>query len=167
MADMSQAKLRCGSGGDGGNAEHGAPELDTDSLHHVLLRLAECGAAKQLVACSRVCRLWYAGVLADDLWRLLLSAKWGPLGVADGRGSHRSRYVRSVTTRVLVWGQGVKSEIGAVAPIEVVGVRAVSAGAGFSCAVTSSQQNAGGVMICMSFLCITTHELCFSSQTRR
>jgi hypothetical protein len=95
MADMSQAKLRCGSGGDGGNAEHGAPELDTDSLHHVLLRLAECGAAKQLVACSRVCRLWYAGVLADDLWRLLLSAKCGDVNLEDGNGLTAVDYAAS------------------------------------------------------------------------
>lgn len=125
------------------------PELDADSLNQIMVRLVSTGTADHLSACSCVCRAWYMGSLNEDLWRILLLRKWGPDACqetqTDRAHCHRSSYIRSVTTRVLIWGQGGKCETDAFStlpilnvnelPSKTVGVKAVSAGSGFSSAV--------------------------------
>lgn len=119
-------------------------ELDADTLNAILVRLVGTGTAEQLGLCSCVSRTWYAGALNDELWGTLLVRRWGPLsqeGHIEPPMSYRSRYIRSVTTQVLVWGQGAWQQDGVqhrtTAVLELSGVKSVSAGAaGLSSAVT-------------------------------
>jgi len=125
-------------------------ELDADTLNAILVRLVSTGTAEQLSLCACVSRTWYAGALNDELWEILFVRRWSPMAIQEAqtlaedaneaRMSHRAQYIRSVTTQVLVWGQGAWQQEPVVqrAPmlVELSGVKAVCAGAGFSCAVT-------------------------------
>ena len=121
---------------------HGCPELDPDALNQILFRLVDVGSAQHLSVCSVVCRLWYAGALSDELWSRLLLRKWGAAAILHGRDyegmTYKSKYVRAATTRVHVWGQRavMGNANGSGCFRSLIGVRTISAGAGFSCAVT-------------------------------
>jgi len=145
----------------------GASALDADTLGAILVRLvAECGTAEQLVYAGNVCKMWYSCSLNESLWRVLLVRRCGEGGEEmvdgleasqragrDGVMSSRAQYIRSVTTQVLLWGQCASEEdatrgLTPRAPalfghdgLRSVGVRQVSAGAGFSCLVMSTRAN--------------------------
>jgi hypothetical protein len=138
--------------------------LDGDTLGAIFVRLlAAAGTAEQLRCCGCVSKLWYECSLNESLWRVLLLRRCAT-GVGQeaskmleaiessqlaGREpvmSYRSQYIRSVTTQVLTWGQCGRGDDDArdavrtpalIAPngLRGVGVRSVTAGAGFSCAV--------------------------------
>jgi hypothetical protein len=142
----------------------GAAELDGDTLDAIFVRLlAASGTAEQLRCCGCVSKLWYECSLNESLWRVLLLRRCATgvgqeaskmleaieLSQLAGREpvmSYRSQYIRSVTTQVLTWGHCGRSDDDArdavrtpalIAPngLRGVGVRSVTAGAGFSCAV--------------------------------
>jgi len=152
---------------DGDGAQHltslaGASALDADTLGAILVRLvAKCGTAEQLVYAGNVCKMWYSGSLNESLWRVLLVRRCGEGGEEmvdgleasqragrDGVMSFRAQYIRSVTTQVLLWGQCASEEDASNTPrapalfghdgLRSVGVRQVSAGAGFSCLVINT-----------------------------
>jgi hypothetical protein len=138
--------------------------LDGDTLGAIFVRLlAAAGTAEQLRCCGCVSKLWYECSLNESLWRVLLLRRCAT-GVGQeaskmleaiessqlaGREpvmSYRSQYIRSVTTQVLTWGHCGRGDDDArdavrtpalIAPngLRGVGVRSVTAGAGFSCAV--------------------------------
>jgi len=141
-------------------------ELDGDTLNAILVRLvAEVSStALHLITCLGVCRLWYAGALNDELWRVLFLRKWRDKAQTrfiepdvnhtqywhehpqwEPVLSFRAKYIRSVTTQVLVWGQAERQGGHSSAPrsaallepdgLRGAGVRQVSAGASFSCIV--------------------------------
>jgi hypothetical protein len=135
--------------------------LGTDGLNAILLRLVATATAEQLSCCTVVCRTWYAEAVRDELWEVLLLRKWGEtarnilksLAPREIAMSYRALYVRSVTTQVLSWGQGSRSEEEqSTAPrapellfngLRGVGIRQVAAGHWFTCAVTW-----GGRVLC-------------------
>ena len=142
----------------------GASGLDSDTLDAILVRLvAGNGTAKLLASCACVCKLWWIGCQNDELWHALLVQRIGNSAheILDAmKTSQRARqapmlsfralYIRSVTTRVLLWGHCARSEDEAgdapraPAPFKPLSescevhrvVRQVSAGGGFSCAVS-------------------------------
>ena len=97
-----------------------AHALGPDGLNAVLLRLVATSGAEQLCRCAGVCRMWYAEAVNEELWQVLLRRRWGEAadeireswqpGAAEAAMSSRALYVRSVTTRVLSWGQGARSQ---------------------------------------------------------
>ena len=142
----------------------GAAELDGDTLDAIFMRLlAASGTAEQLRCCGCVSKLWYECSLNESLWRVLLlrrcatgvgqeaskmleAIESSQLAGREPAMSYRSQYIRSVTTQVLTWGHCGRSDDDArdavrtpalIAPngLRGVGVRSVTAGAGFSCAV--------------------------------
>ena len=94
--------------------------MHKDGLNAVLLRLVATSGAEQLCRCAGVCRMWYAEAVNEELWQVLLRRRWGEAadeiceswqpGAAEAAMSSRALYVRSVTTRVLSWGQGARSQ---------------------------------------------------------
>ena len=137
--------------------------LSADGLHAVLLRVVATGSAEQLACCSGVCRMWYEESTNPELWKLLLLWRWGegaqhlieslPPGSREAAMTYRALFIRSLTTQVLSWGQGARSEEEvATAPrtpallldgLRRVGIKAVAAGLGFTCALTW-----GGKVMC-------------------
>ena len=136
-------------------------ELDNDTILAILVRLvAASGTAEQLSCCSCVCRAWYATAITDDLWKAILHKKWGEAarqatevaryqqGSKEPAVPFRAQYIRSVSTQVLTWGQTARSEdLAASTPRSPVllepfglrgfGIKQISAGANFSCAVST------------------------------
>jgi len=131
--------------------------LDADILSAILLRMVATCSAEQLSRCAGVCQMWYVEAATDELWGKLLLRRWGEAAHAilgsllqDSREasmSYRAQYVRSVTSSVLSWGQGARrmEDVGSAprSPALLadgligIGIRQVSAGLCFSCAVSS------------------------------
>ena len=148
----------------------GAAQLDSDTVDAIFARLVSSGTAEQLCRCACVCTLWAAASMDDALWRVLLLRRCGggagamlealdaaQRAAREPAASCRALYIRSVTTRVLLWGHcdeagedsssaprvpalfGPLSESGEAHRV----VRQASAGNGFVCAVTW-----GGTVLC-------------------
>jgi alpha-tubulin suppressor-like RCC1 family protein len=157
--DHISAKMAgLGAGPGAAKARLSARALGPDGLNAVLLRLVATCGAEQLCRCAGVCQMWYAEAVNEELWQVLLRRRWGEAadeiraswqpGDAEAAMSSRALYVRSVTSQVLSWGQGARcqEEVG-TAPrkpavhndgLRGLGIRQVSAGLWFSCAVTWS-----------------------------
>ena len=162
--------------GDGAESRPaGAAGLDGDTVDQILARLVSSGTAAQLSRCACVCTLWAAASMDDALWRVLLLRRCGDGAEAmlealesaqraakEPAASCRALYIRSVTTRVLLWGHcdsdppytlspwtwGTRCAPALFGPLSESReasrvVRQASAGVGFVCAVTW-----GGTVLC-------------------
>eukprot|EP00961_Rhodomonas_salina_P221164 2989966-Rhodomonas_salina.1 len=129
---------------------------DTDAMTAILLRLARSGGMVDLSRCAGVCRMWHDAARDESLWRAALEAHLGEGGKAvieavdereahlgAMRGGYRAMCISSMTTQVLTWGKGGQpsSSQPLTSPellcggLGAVGVRLISAGLRFSCAV--------------------------------